>query len=458
MRQPFLKPQTPSGTVNREILSVSQLNRLAKRALESEVGAVWLEGEISNYIRAASGHWYFSLKDNQAQIKCAMFKFKNRSTNFSPNEGDKVVVKGNISLYEARGDYQLIVDYMEPSGLGKLQQQLNVLIEKLAAEGLFAPERKRVLPVMPKAIGVITSPTGAAIHDVLNVLKRRCPLVPVIIYPSQVQGKEATQQIVAALHKAQKLNQCDVILMTRGGGSLEDLWCFNDEQLAREIVSSKIPVVAAIGHEIDNSITELVADLRAPTPSAAAELLVPEQQTLWQKIDLLSQSLSGSLLYKLEQLQSQLNIAKLKLRDPEFQLLKANNQLESLKLKLQKQISEVLLNNKTRLQNLEKKLNSVNPKQRLLNQHHHLSILKSRLKVSINSNVTNSQNKLKTLARELNALSPLATLERGYSVTRDNQTQKVITKVSQVKKGQELTILVSDGEVNCSATQVRPYK
>lgn len=451
MRQPFLKPQTPTGSVNRDILSVSQLNRMAKRVLESEVGAIWLEGEISNYIRAASGHWYFSLKDDQAQVKCAMFKFKNRNTNFNPSEGDKVVVKGNISLYEARGDYQLIVNYMEPSGLGKLQQQLNLLIEKLDSEGLFAPERKRILPSMPNAIGVITSPTGAAIHDVLNVLKRRCPLVPVIIYPTQVQGKEATQQIITALNKAQKLDQCDVLLMTRGGGSLEDLWCFNDEQLAREIVNSKIPVVAAIGHEVDTSVTELVADLRAPTPSAAAELLVPEQQTLWQKVDLLSQALAGNLLYKIEQLQSQLNIAKLKLKDPEFQLLKAKNQIDSYKIKLNNQIIELLSSNKGQLQNLEQRLSAVNPKQKLVDQNHQLSLLKSRLNASIKSNVLRSQSQLKALAGELNALSPLATLERGYSVTRDKQTEKVITKVSQVKQGQELTILVSDGELSCKA-------
>ncbi len=458
MRQPFLKPQTPSGTVKRDILSVSQLNRMAKRVLETEVGAVWLEGEISNYIQAASGHWYFSLKDDQAQVKCAMFKFKNRGTNFNPSEGDKVVVKGNISLYEARGDYQLIVDYMEPSGLGKLQQQLNLLIEKLANEGLFTADKKRLLPSIPKAIGVITSPTGAAIHDVLNVLKRRCPMVPVIIYPTQVQGKEATRQIISALHKAQSHNHCDALLMTRGGGSLEDLWCFNDEQLAREIAGSKIPVVAAIGHEIDTSITELVADLRAPTPSAAAELLVPEQQTLWQKVDLLSQSLTGNLVYKIEQLQSRLNITKLKLRDPEFQLLKAKNQLELLKDKLKALVLESIVSKSNRLQNIEKRLNKGNPAQKLSQQKHQLTLLKSRLDSSIKSNIANHGSQLRSLVGELNALSPLATLERGYSVTRDTETEKVITKIAQVKQGQDLTVLFSDGKISTNVIQVSPNK
>ncbi len=458
MRQPFLKPQKPTGQGSRNILSVSQLNRLAKRTLESEVGAQWLEGEISNFIRATSGHWYFSLKDEQAQIKCAMFKFKNRSVGFVPKEGEKVVVKGNISLYEARGDYQLIADYMEPSGLGKLQQQLNQLIEKLQQEGLFDSARKRQLPKIPKAIGVITSPTGAAIRDVLNVLQRRCPMVPVIIYPTQVQGKEATEQIINALQKAQALNQCDVLLMTRGGGSLEDLWCFNSERLAREIVSSTIPVVAAIGHEIDTSITELVADLRAPTPSAAAELLVPEQQVLFQQIDLISQNLLASILYHLELRQSRVDMARLKLKDPNYQILKASNRLDKLVQKLNRLTNQRVEQQASRLQGLAARLEKLSPTQRLLTQKHQLSVLKSKLLTSMNSILSNQQNELRSIVGELNALSPLATLQRGYSVTRDQKSEKVITKVDQVNPDQALTILLSDGELDCQAIQVRPNK
>jgi exodeoxyribonuclease VII large subunit len=458
MRQPFLKPQIPNRSIERQIITVSQLNQLAKKALEKEVGAVWIEGEISNFVRASSGHWYLSLKDQQAQIKCAMFKFKNRSTSFTPKDGDKVVVKGNVSLYEARGDYQMIIDYMEPSGLGKLQQQLNQLIEKLNAEGLFAPSKKRKLPVIPKAIGVITSATGAAIHDVLNVLKRRCPMVPVIIYPTPVQGKEATQQLIAALKKAQSLKQCDVLLMTRGGGSLEDLWCFNDEQLAREIANSNIPVVAAIGHEIDTSITELASDLRAPTPSAAAELLVPDQQTLWQKVDLLSQSLAAQSTFKIEQLQSRLNIAKLKLKDPEFQLLKAANRIEQLKSNLLQSILDKFSKQNEQLARLQKRLDKLNPKAKLMIQSHQVGLLEAKLNSSMKSIITQYQNRLQSSAGELNALSPLATLQRGYSVTKDQQSAKIISKVTQVKEEQKLTILLSDGEVDCNAIQVRPSK
>jgi len=449
MRQPFLQPQKPKNTLERQILTVSQLNKKAKSLIESNLGSMWIEGEISNFVNAASGHWYFTLKDNKAQIKCAIFKFKNRQVSFRPKEGDKVIVKGNVSLYEARGDYQLIGDYMEPAGLGKLQQELNLLVTKLDAEGLFSQANKKLIPALPKSIGVITSPTGAAIHDVLSVLERRCPMVPVTIYPTQVQGEAAVDSIIQSLKTAQIRSECDVLLMTRGGGSLEDLWCFNNEELAREITQSSIPIVAAIGHEVDVTITELVADLRAPTPSAAAELLVPEQQAMWQKVDLISQDLHALAQDKISQLQIRLNVAMLKLRDPERKILHARHQLSTIRNQLEILTHSKINSTKGQLNELIQQLNRFHPKERLLSQKHQLNLLNSRMQVAINKLLDNNSNRLKMAAAGLNTLSPLATLDRGYSITRNKEKAQLITKVSQVEVGKELNILLSDGEINC---------
>ena len=449
MRKPFLQPQQINQNTQRRVLTVSQLNRKAKQLMESELGTIWLEGEISNFIQAASGHWYFTLKDNSAQIKCAIFKFKNRLINLSPQEGDKVVVKGKVSLYEARGDYQMIADYMEPVGLGKLQQKLNALVTNLEALGLFSAENKKPLPFLPKAIGVITSPTGAAVHDVITVLERRCPMIPIIIYPTQVQGKNAAENIRYALQKAQQRNECDVLLMTRGGGSLEDLWSFNDEKLAYEISACSIPIVAAIGHEVDVTITELVADLRAATPSAAAELVAPDQQSLWQKLDIYNQDLNNCISSKIYQLQTRLNIARLKLKDPEHSILQANRQLESNKNKLKEAFLNSLRNNKNRLDRLSQKLAHFHPKEKLIRNKHQLEVLENKLINSLRQILQQQKNRLGIAANNLNTLSPLSTLGRGYSITRDKNSLQVITKISQVSSQQNISVLLSDGEIDC---------
>jgi len=449
MRKPFLQPQNTSANSERQILTVSQLNSLAKKLMESEFGTVWLEGEISNFIQAASGHWYFTLKDSGAQIKCAIFKFKNKLINLSPKEGDKVIIKGKVSLYEARGDYQMIADYMEPSGLGDLQQKLNALVKKLEAENLFSPENKKQLPFLPKAVGVITSPSGAAIHDVITVLQRRCPMIPIIIYPTQVQGKNAAANIITALKNAERRNECDVLLMTRGGGSLEDLWSFNDEKLAYKIFESNIPIVAAIGHEIDVTITELVADLRAATPSAAAELIAPEQQTLWQTLDLHSQSLNDLIQGKIHQLQTRLNIARLKLKDPEHSILQATHTLNTLSSKLLENFMNRLNLSKNQLNKLTQSLFDSHPKEKLVRNKHQLEVLKTKLENVVRHCIEEKSNQFAITATNLNALSPLSTLERGYSVTRDKKSKKVITKTTQVKKNQSISIMLSDGEIDC---------
>lgn len=451
MLKPILQPQQPPKRV---ILTISQLNRQAKSCLESQVGTVWLSGEISNLTKAASGHWYFSLKDDNAQIKAAMFRFKTHNLSFSPTEGDMVVVKGKVSLYEARGDYQLIADYMEPAGEGALQLKLRELQKKLNAEGLFSPELKKPLPLFSKSIGVITSPTGAAIHDVLSVLKRRCPMIPVIIYPTQVQGTQAAKEIIAALETAERRNECDVLLITRGGGSIEDLWSFNDEQLARRIAQSTLPIVAAIGHEVDVTITELVADLRAPTPSAAAELLVPEQQALKQQVDLLERSLTKSLLTQLEAYQIRLNIARLKTADPSAAILTSNQRLEKLKQQLSGSLNEKLQQLEKQVSDIELRISKVNPKTILDAQSLRANKLENRLHNSWKKLFEKRQNHFLRLASSLETLSPLKTMGRGYAINRDDESRSVINSVEQLNVGQCIEMLFTDGRAKAKVTSI----
>jgi exodeoxyribonuclease VII large subunit len=453
MRKPFLQPQTASPQPQRQILTVSELNRKSKSLLESELGSIWLQGEISNFIKAASGHWYFTLKDRNAQIKSALFKFKNRSVNFAPKEGDQVVVKGKVSVYEARGDYQLIADYMELAGAGQLQQQLNALIEKLSNQGLFDEGNKQPLPYLPNRIGVITSPTGAAVHDVITVLQRRCPMVPVTIYPTQVQGSHASNHIIGSLKLAQQRNECDVLLVTRGGGSLEDLWCFNDESLAHAIADCSIPIVAAVGHEVDITITELAADLRAATPSAAAELLVPDQQALWQRVDGLSQQLNDNLLYKISALQNQLLLASAKLKDPKNAILTGSRQLDHFSRRLKTSYQQKLTQHQSQLDKLTKRITHSNPKEKLLRNQFTLSQLKDRLSSSMKIKVEQSHNQLAFAANKLDTLSPLSTLSRGYAIARDKESNQVISKVEQSKPNQLISLILSNGDITCRVTE-----
>src|SRR5271170_5347541 len=286
---------SPGARPDRDVYSVSRLNREVRVLLERGFGSLWLEAEISNLARPSSGHWYFSLKDATAQVRCCMFRQRNMLCSFAPRDGQKVLVRARIGLYEPRGEYQLVIDHMEDSGQGALKRQFEELSAKLAAEGLFAPERKRALPMIPKRIGVITSPTGAAVRDILHVLARRFAAVPVLIYPVAVQGAAAAAEIAAAVRTAGRRAECDVLILARGGGSLEDLWAFNDEALARAIVASPIPVVSGIGHEIDFTIADLAADVRAPTPSAAAEIAVPDGEEWLASLRRLGQRLQRSM-------------------------------------------------------------------------------------------------------------------------------------------------------------------
>lgn len=352
---------------NDNIYTVSRLNAEVRLLLENEMGIVWLVGEISNLMVPVSGHWYFTLKDGQAQVKCAMFKGNNRRVTFKPANGNQVLVRARLSLYEPRGDYQIIVESMQPEGDGRLQQQFEQLKMQLAAEGLFAASQKKALPEQPKRVGIITSKTGAALHDILHVLKRRDPSLPVVIYPTQVQGKDAAIQIAQAIGRANSRNECDVLIVGRGGGSLEDLWCFNEEIVARTIAASSIPIVSAVGHEVDVTIADFVADVRAPTPSVAAELVsrdtsVRAQQFL-QRADRLAHVFSRLLGRQQERLTRLQH--RLAMQHPKARLQQQAQQLDELDRRLYRAMQQKLQTEAQRLDRLAVKLDRYSPASQL---------------------------------------------------------------------------------------------
>ncbi|MEF1161562.1 exodeoxyribonuclease VII large subunit, partial [Vibrio parahaemolyticus] len=339
---------------NQNIFTVSRLNAEVRLLLENEMGIVWLVGEISNFSAPVSGHWYLTLKDSRAQVKCAMFRGNNRRVTFKPANGNQVLVKARLSLYEPRGDYQLIIESMQPEGDGRLQQEFEELKMKLAAEGLFAQTNKLPLPEHPKRVGIITSKTGAALYDILDVLKRRDPSLPVVIYPTMVQGDDAAIQIAQAIGRANSRNECDVLIVGRGGGSLEDLWCFNNEILARTIAASQIPIISAVGHEVDMTIADFVADVRAPTPSAAAELVSRDNSHKDQSLVAKQHKLASAMRYYLAQQkqQSAQLLHRLERQHPSYQLQRQSQQLDELDMRLRRAMQRFI---DTRQQAVERK-------------------------------------------------------------------------------------------------------
>ncbi|GIU31403.1 exodeoxyribonuclease 7 large subunit [Shewanella colwelliana] len=430
------------------VYTVSRLNGEVRQLLEGELGRIWLEAEISNFSAPSSGHWYLTLKDNLAQIRSAMFKGKNRSVSFRPVNGQQVLVKGSISVYEPRGDYQLIIESMLPAGDGLLAQQYEALKMKLAAEGLFAADTKRPLPSNIQRIGIITSPTGAAIRDILHVLKRRDPSLEVIIYPTAVQGEHADRSICHAIMQANDRNEVDVLLVTRGGGSLEDLWCFNSEALAHTIYNSALPVVSAVGHEVDTTISDYVADLRAPTPSAAAEVLSQDALSKSDKLTMAITRLKQSWQhYQLKQGQrfNQLE-HRLQRQDPKRRLQQFEQSFDEMQLRLSAVMSHKLHRLENRHQSLQARLNQQSPSNRLTLEFNRLDHLNQRLQGAINRQLSHADNSLRHTAHQLDTVSPLATLSRGYSITLDING-KVVQKVTDVNAGDKLTTKLIDGEV-----------
>lgn len=439
------------------IYSISQLNRLAKEILEQELGSLWLSGEISNFTQPVSGHWYFTLKDKNAQVRAAMFRMRNLRVNFKPQNGMQVVVRANISLYEPRGDYQIIVESMQPAGEGLLQQQFEQLKMKLAAEGLFAQQYKKEIPAHCRKIGVITSASGAALHDILQILRRRNPALEVIIYPTLVQGKEAAQDIVASIEIANKRQECDVLIVGRGGGSLEDLWCFNEEIVARAIFASQIPIISAVGHETDVTITDFVADLRASTPSAAAELLSRDQKELWQKIDYLQQRLEIAFTYKLNRYLQRLERLQLRLKNqhPQARLQLQWQQYFYLQQRLKQAIADYLQRRQQLQASLSQRLSQLPLTLQIETQQKTLNHWQTRLQTAINTFLQHQQHKLANLGGRLDNISPLKVLQRGYTVTTSLDT-KLVSSIQQVTIGQEIATRTVDGKLISQITRIEP--
>ncbi len=439
------------------IYSISQLNRLAKEILEQELGSLWLSGEISNFTQPVSGHWYFTLKDKNAQVRAAMFRMRNLRVNFKPQNGMQVVVRANISLYEPRGDYQIIVESMQPAGEGLLQQQFEQLKMKLAAEGLFAQQYKKEIPAHCRKIGVITSASGAALHDILQILRRRNPALEVIIYPTLVQGKEAAQDIVASIEIANKRQECDVLIVGRGGGSLEDLWCFNEEIVARAIFASQIPIISAVGHETDVTIADFVADLRASTPSAAAELLSRDQKELWQKIDYLQQRLEIAFTYKLNRYLQRLERLQLRLKNqhPQARLQLQRQQYFYLQQRLTQAIADYLQRRQQLQASLSQRLSQLPLTLQIKTQQRTLNHWQTRLQTAINTFLQHQQHKLANLGGRLDNISPLKVLQRGYTVTSSLDT-KLVSSIQQVTIGQEIATRTVDGKLISQITRIEP--
>ncbi len=438
----------PSQTV----YTVSRLNREIRTVLEQGFASLVLTGEISNFIAPASGHWYFSLKDDKAQIKAAMWRGNNRSQSYRPENGAQVTVKARVSLYEPRGDYQLIVEHMEPAGEGQLKQEFDALKMRLAAEGLFSSAYKKPLPQNINRIGVITSATGAAIKDILTVLKRRAPQLEVIIYPAMVQGKEAHIHLINQIELANARNEVDILILGRGGGSLEDLWCFNHEQLARAIHNSDLPIISAVGHEIDTTISDYVADMRAPTPSAAAELVSPNTQELHSKVTQLINRLNNAFKHSIAdkralatQLQHRLNLCH-----PRNQLNQKAQRLDELSIALQQAMQSRLYQQERTLNNLTPRLMRQSPDKKLAQASHQLSQLQARLNQAIQQQLQQANNSLALQASKLDSVSPLNVLARGYSITKTQQG-KVVKSVGQIKAGDVLVTELVDGSVKSTA-------
>jgi exodeoxyribonuclease VII large subunit len=410
----------------REVFSPSALVRMARDVLEDAFPLIWVEGEVSNLSRPGSGHLYFCLKDAQAQVRCAMFRSRGILLRFKPADGQRVLARARLSLYEARGEFQLIVEHLEPTGEGALLRAFEQLKTRLAAEGLFAASLKRTLPKLARRIGVITSPTGAAVRDVLSVVRRRFPLAELEILPVPVQGREAPAAIIRALQAASQARRHDVILLTRGGGSLEDLWAFNDEALARAIRASAIPVVSAVGHEIDFTIADFAADLRAPTPSAAAELLVPD-----------ATELSRALRHHRERLRQHMR----------HRLLAAAQRADHARVRLARQQPRTRLRaGGERLAQLHARLHRQHPMLLLQRGRNELRVTVRSLRVGLAHRLEAHALQLGELARALNAVSPLATLQRGYAILREAETGRLLRSIGEVSEGKRLFARVVDGE------------
>lgn len=439
----------PNLLEHNEIYTVSRLNNEVRFLLEDTFATLLIEGEISNFAAPHSGHWYFCLKDASAQVRCAMFKSSQRDVGFIPKDGLHVLIKARVSLYENRGEFQLIAEEMEERGEGKLRRAFEALKKKLAAEGLFDTAHKKALPPFPKQIGVVTSATGAAIRDILIVLKRRHAALSVIIYPTLVQGENAAPAIVRAIQTANRRNECDLLILARGGGSLEDLWPFNEEMVARAIYESKLPIVSGVGHEVDFTIADFVADMRAPTPSAAAEMVTPDQSELMQLLLRQRQTLVRIMRHKLANQTQQLTWMQKHLSQlhPTRRLREKMQLLDFYEATFTQLHFRLINQRQTQVNELKAKLLNLSPHYGINQMQHQLQYKQGQLKNFMMAIFQHKKMQLGNIASRLDALSPLATLKRGYAiVTAKNQ---IITESHQVKPGEKLNVKLNKGQLTC---------
>jgi exodeoxyribonuclease VII large subunit len=446
-------PSPPEET--RDVYTPSRLNREARILLERGLPALWLEGEISNLSRPSSGHWYFSLKDASAQLRCAMFRQRNQLARFAPKDGMHVLVRGRISLYEPRGDYQFIADHMEEAGEGALRRQFELLKTRLAAEGLFDAERKRPLPKLPRRIGLITSPTGAAVRDVLNILRRRFCTIPVLIYPVKVQGAAAAGQIAATIRLASYRRECDVLILARGGGSLEDLWAFNDERVARAIFDCEIPIVSGIGHEVDFTIADFVADVRAPTPSGAAELVAPDCNEWLRQFGTASARLRGALNRLLTTRNERFGWLSRRLAqvDPRLELRQKAQRLDDFEQRLVRIMRLQLAGRRSHVQQLASQVRQHSPALQVAGVRARLEAARSAIASGMQRRIDSLGSRFALAAGALDAYSPLATLQRGYAIVTDAKGS-VITDASRVKAGDRIRARLGTGAVDARVEHI----
>jgi len=435
-------------TPERDVYTVSRLNREVRVLLERGFGTLWLEAEISNFSRPASGHWYFSLKDSLAQVRCAMFRQRNMLATLTPRDGQKVLVRARIGLYEPRGEFQLLVDHIEDAGQGALRRQYEELLARLGAEGLFLASRKRALPPLPRHIGVITSPTGAAIRDILQVLARRFRGIPVLIYPVAVQGAQAAGEIAAALQLAARRQDCDVLILARGGGSLEDLWAFNDEALARAIVASPIPVISGVGHEVDTTIADFAADVRAPTPSAAAELVVPDSADWLRSLaglgGRIAQAMQRRLLRERQLLEYLAHRASQV--SPGARLTDQMQRLDELEQRLARALRQCVSDLRTAVADWRGRLWRQSPALLVQQGSARQAELSARLRAAQLALLQEWRERLLPLVRTLQAVSPLATLERGYAIV-SLENGAILRNAAQAPPGTRIVARLEAGSL-----------
>lgn len=495
-----MPPSIPAGTEpERNIYTVSRLNREVRILIERGLGVIWVEGELSNLSVPSSGHWYFSMKDRDAQLRCAMFRQRNMSVGFIPKAGQHILARGRLSLYEPRGDFQFIIEHLEEAGVGALKREFERLKAKLAAEGLFALERKRSLPSFPRRIGVITSPTGAALRDILHILARRFPPAAVLIYPTPVQGGAAIPSIVAAIEIASARAECDVLILARGGGSIEDLWAFNDERVARAIRASTVPIVSGVGHEIDFTIADFVADARAPTPSGAAELVVPDRNACLEALARTVERLSACMRRELRSVTARFDGARLRLKltHPGIRLTQQAQRLDEMEQRLTAFMQRGLSSINSRFEGLSLRLKLAHPGLRLAQQEQRLagleqrlagairgalhsdrrrisemytrlvhqspehsvreyrmrhSTLSGRLDHAIKQRLSRADHRLSLAVRTLNTVSPLATLGRGFALVKRVSDGALVTNADSVAVGDEIEARLANGTLKARVT------